>query len=98
MGSNDITNEGHVELFRYLQYHPSLSVLTTANHDRLHRNRMGNSACEELKKLLEINAILSNLNIADNRMSNDGLKIIASALNKECKLVILNLSNNDLEG
>ena len=44
------------------------------------------------------NKILSQLNIADNRIGNDGLKIIAPALNQECTLAILNLQNNDLEG
>ena len=42
--------------------------------------------------------MISSLNIADNRIGNDGLSVIAAALNKDCVLIILNLANNDLEG
>ena len=45
LGSNDIVNEAASYLFRQLQKHPSLSVLNIANHDRMHRNRIGLSAC-----------------------------------------------------
>ena len=38
------------------------------------------------------------LNIADNRIGNDGLAVISPALNKDCVLIIFNLSNNDLDG
>ena len=98
LGSNDIMIEGASQLFRAIKHHPSLSVLTIANHDRLHRNRIGINACADLRNLLTENRVLSNLNIADNRIGNDGLAVIAPALNKECVLCIFNLSNNDLEG
>lgn len=68
LGSNDITNEGNSLLFRALQGHPSLASLTIANHDRMHRNRMGTQACIELRELLQANDVLSMLNIADNRI------------------------------
>jgi len=68
-----------------------------ANHDRLHRNRMGPKACEELKNLLEINQILSILNISDNGIGNEGLKAISPSLSCS-SLISLNLSNNDLSG
>lgn len=46
VGSNDITFEGAIKLFQSLEKHPTLSSLTLANHDHLHRNRMGLKACE----------------------------------------------------
>ena len=98
IGSNDIMLEGSSLLFKSLKYHPSLSILNIANHDRLHRNRIGVNACRDLRDMIYENKILSQLNIADNRIGNDGLKIIAPAFNQECTLAILNLQNNDLEG
>jgi hypothetical protein len=59
---------------------------------------MGNKACTDLKNLLLTNKILSMLNISDNGLSNEGLKILAPALNSECGLVSLNVSNNELAG
>lgn len=98
LGSNDIMLEGASQLFRTLRRHTSLSVLNIANHDRLHRNRIGINACVDLKDFLMDNKVISSLNIADNRIGNDGLQVIAPALNEDCVLVIFNLSNNDLEG
>ena len=98
IGSNDIMIEGASLLFRSLKSHPSLSVLTIANHDRLHRNRIGINACHDLHDFLVENKVISSLSIADNRIGNDGLAVIAPALNSSCVLVIFNLSNNDLEG
>lgn len=59
IGSNDITLEGAIILFKSLQKHPTLTSLTMANHDRLHRNRLGAKACVELRNLLQVNKILS---------------------------------------
>lgn len=98
IGSNDIMIEGASHLFRSLKHHPSLSVLTIANHDRLHRNRIGINACCDLRDFLAENKVISSLNIADNRIGNDGLCVIAPSLNSDCVLCIFNLSNNDLEG
>lgn len=98
VGSNDVTYEGAQELFRVLERNPTLTSLTLANHDRLHRNRMGNKACTDLKNLLIKNKILSMLNISDNGLANEGLKMMQPALNKDCGLVALNLANNDLVG
>lgn len=98
LGSNDIMLEGASLLFRALRTHGSLSVLTIANHDRLHRNRIGLQACEDLREMLMKNKIISSLNIADNRIGNEGLNVIAPALDEDCTLIIFNLQNNDLEG
>ena len=98
VGSNDIMIEGASHLFKTLKRHPSLSALNIANHDRLHRNRMGIGACHDLRDCLAENKVLSSLCIADNRIGNEGLSIVAQALNSRCVLVIFNLSNNDLEG
>ena len=98
IGSNDIAIEGASLLFKTLKKHPSLSVLTIANHDRLHRNRIGANACYDLRDFLKENKIISSLNIADNRIGNEGLSVVAQALDKHCVLIIFNLSNNDLEG
>jgi len=97
LGSNDITFEGAAKLFKALETHITLSSLTLANHDRLHRNRMGFKACQSLNELLKKNKILSMINISDNAISNEGLKIIADgALTFESNLVSINMSNNDL--
>lgn len=69
--------EGASLLFRLLKNHPSLSVLTIANHDRLHRNRIGINACHDLRDFLAANKVISSLNIADNRIGNDGLGVVA---------------------
>ena len=98
IGSNDIMIEGSSLLFRQLKQHPSISVLNIANHDRLHRNRIGINACHDLRDLLNENKIISSLNIADNRIGNEGLSVIAPALTTACVLVIFDLSNNELEG
>ena len=76
IGCIDITQEGDRELFKSLENHPTLSVLILANHDRLHRNRMGPKACVDLKNFLSSNKIISMLNIADNGIGNEGLKIL----------------------
>ena len=98
IGSNDITYEGANLLFNSLEKHPTLSSLTLANHDRLHRNRIGSKACYELKSFIEKNKIISMLNISDNGITNEGLRIIAPALTCESNLISLNLANNDLTG
>ena len=98
LGSNDIMLDGASHLFRTMKKHPSLSVLTIANHDRLHRNRIGINACGDLRNYLTENKVISSLNIADNRIGNEGLAVIKPALNKDCVLIIFNISNNDLEG
>ena len=59
IGSNDIMIEGASLLFRSLKSHPSLSVLNIANHDRLHRNRIGINACSELRDFLIENKVIS---------------------------------------
>lgn len=41
--------------------------------------------------------MLSFLNIADNRIGNEGLTRIAAALTPKSPLVVLNLANNDLD-
>ena len=91
-------NEGSSLLFFVLKTHPTLSALTIANHDRLHRNRIGLLACNDLHDMLNENPILSYLNIADNRIGNEGLKRVALALTSASPLVVLNLANNDLDG
>lgn len=49
IASNDITFEGAQNLFKSIENHPTLSSLVLANHDRLHRNRIGPKACLELR-------------------------------------------------
>ena len=48
--------------------------------------------------MLRDNPILSYLNIADNRIGNEGVARFAPALTTASPLVILNLANNDLDG
>jgi Ran GTPase-activating protein (RanGAP) involved in mRNA processing and transport len=91
-------NEGAGQLFKVLKTHPTLTALTIANHDRMHRNRIGQFACDDLLDLLSTNKILSYLNIADNRIGNEGLRKITPGLTPKSPLVVLNLSNNDLDG
>jgi hypothetical protein len=55
IGSNDITYEGAIQLFKVLERHTTMTSLTLANHDRLHRNRMGFKACSALSELLSTN-------------------------------------------
>jgi Ran GTPase-activating protein (RanGAP) involved in mRNA processing and transport len=38
------------------------------------------------------------INISDNAISNDGLKVLGQAFTKESNLVSINMSNNDLSG
>ncbi len=78
LGSNDITDDGAIKLFKILENHPTLTSLVIANHDRLHRNRMGDRACHALGELLRKNQLISMLNIADNSISNEGLKSITT--------------------
>lgn len=78
LGSNDITDEGAIKLFKILENHPTLTSLVIANHDRLHRNRMGDRACQGLGELLKKNQLISMLNISDNSISNEGLKAITT--------------------
>lgn len=96
IGSNDLTFEGAQNLFRSLLRHSTISSISIANHDRLHRNRIGPKACPQLRDLLINNKIISMLNIADNGIGNDGMKTLEPALSPQLSLVYLNLSNNDL--
>ena len=75
-----------------------MTSITLANHDRLHRNRIGSKACFELSNLLEANKIISMVNISDNGITNEGLKVLSRSLNEESSLISLNISNNDLFG
>ena len=90
--------EGSAALFEVVREHPTLTALTIANHDRMNRNRIGVQACKDLHNLLRDNKILSYLNIADNRIGNEGLTRIAPSLTLQSPLVVLNLANNELEG
>jgi len=51
-----------------------------------------------LHNLIRDNKVLSFLNIADNRIGNEGLAKIAGALTSASPLVVLNLANNDFDG
>lgn len=55
-------------------------------------------ACRDLSDLLYSNQILSNLNISDNRVGNDGWRIVSRSLSAASPLVILNIANNELDG
>ena len=55
IGSNDVTCEGAIRLFKQLETHPTLTSLVIANHDRLHRNRLSEKSCQALGNLLERN-------------------------------------------
>ena len=90
--------DGAARLFDVVREHPTICALTVANHDRINRNRIGLKACTNLAHMLRDNPILSFLNIADNRIGNEGLSTVASSLTPKSPLVVLNLSNNDLEG
>lgn len=59
---------------------------------------MGYKACEALGDLLKKNQVLSMINIADNGISNEGLKVIAKAFTEESNIVAINIANNDLSG
>lgn len=59
---------------------------------------MGYKACEALGELLKKNQVLSMINIADNGISNEGLKVIAKAFTEESNIVAINIANNDLSG
>jgi Ran GTPase-activating protein (RanGAP) involved in mRNA processing and transport len=59
---------------------------------------MGPKACIDLRNLLANNKILAMLNISDNGIGNEGLKLISPALTNESSLIYINLSNNDLAG
>ena len=97
IGSNDIMIEGASLLFRSLKSHPSLSVLNIANHDRLHRNRIGINACHDLRDFLLENKVISQLNIADNRIGNEGLALSVSACRDiNHTLRILDVSKNSM--
>lgn len=91
-------NEGASILFKCITNSVSLTHLNIANHDRLHRNRLGLLACTDLCRLLQNNKILSILNISDNRIGNQGLNALTPALTEDCSLVSLSLSNNNLDG
>lgn len=78
LGSNDITYVGATKLFKCLENHKTLTSITLANHDRLHRNRLGFKSCDALSDLLRINKMISMINISDNGISNDGLKVISN--------------------
>ena len=100
IGSNDVTDEGCIKLFKLVETHPTLTSLVVANHDRLHRNRMNDRSCQALGELLEKNQILTMLNISDNSISNTGLKLITTGFDAapSKEIVSLNLSHNDLTG
>jgi hypothetical protein len=55
IGSNDVTDDGAIALFGIIENHPTITSLVLANHDRLHRNRMGERACAALGELLAKN-------------------------------------------
>ena len=96
LGSNDLTSDSAIPLFTALSTHMTLTSLNLSNHDRLHRNRLGNRSCAALGQMLATNHVIAMLNVADNAINNDGLRIIA--LNKDSSLVSLNLGNNELNG
>lgn len=97
LGSNDVTSSGVNHLFNKLINHPSITSINLANADGLHRNRIGSNGCKSLNKLLKENKILSMINIADNSIGNEGLKIMLNNVDPtQSNIVYLNLSNNDL--
>lgn len=80
LGSNDINHDSAGYLFKAIQKHHTLTSITLANHDRLHRNRMSNYSCQELRMLLEVNKIMSMIDISDNGIGNSGFKVLEPAL------------------
>ena len=97
IGSNDITSEGANYFFNKIHDHVSLTSINLANVDGLHRNRLGYNGCKGLNKLLKTNKIISMINVADNSIGNQGIKLMLKDIDPATSnIVYLNLSNNDL--
>lgn len=97
IGSNDITYEGANAFFLSLRKHKTLTSISIANGDGLHRNRIGAKGCIGLNKLLKANSLISMLNISDNSIGVDGVTTLLDGIDpQDLNLISLNLSNNDL--
>lgn len=97
IGSNDITFEGANSFFLSLRKHKTLTSISIANSDGLHRNRIGHKGCIGLNDLLRTNKLISMLNISDNNIGNEGIRTLLNELTPESmNLIYLNLTNNDL--
>jgi Ran GTPase-activating protein (RanGAP) involved in mRNA processing and transport len=97
IGSNDITYEGANSFFVGLRKHKTLSSISVANSDGLHRNRIGAKGWIGLNELLTKNKLITMINISDNSIGVEGIKTMLNGLTPNTfNLIYLNLTNNDL--
>ena len=91
-----ISCEGSDYFFDKLAKHPTIIDVNISNNEGLHKNKISSKGCARLKELLIKNPVLSYLNVADNSLGVEGLKLLAQGLEKSHSLVSLNVSNNNL--
>lgn len=96
LSANNLNSDCAGILFGTLKAHPTITEINVSNGDKLHKNRIGPKGCLFLKTLLQVNKILTMLNVAGNGIGHEGMKYIIDGLQGNKILLSLNLSNNNL--
>ena len=86
---NNIADDEMVDIITALTMHPNL------RHLNLDGNRLCKKGCVALSKLLRSSAIqLQSLDLAENKIDDDGLEVLIPALKGSTELLSLRLANN----
>ena len=87
---NNIADDEMVDIITALTMHPNL------RHLNLDGNRLCKKGCVALSKLLRSSAIqLQSLDLAENKIDDDGLEVLIPALKGSTELLALRLADND---
>ncbi len=80
-----------------LRVHPALTSLVLSNCEGMHRNKLGARSCGAIAKCLEVNKVLTMLDVSDNSLGWEGVATICQGgLSKNTSLMSLNVSHNDI--
>jgi Ran GTPase-activating protein (RanGAP) involved in mRNA processing and transport len=96
LSGNNLNAECAATLFDILKTHSTITEINISNNEKLHKNRIGSKGCNNLMKLLQMNEVLTILNIAGNAIGNEGMRFIIEGLQGNKTLLSLNISNNNL--
>ena len=92
LGCNQITQDGAAHLFNQLKKHKSLTSISLGNMDCYkNKNKIGVKGCKALSDLLRTNPLISMINLADNAVSGEGLKLLVEGIRDSPSLISLNL-------
>ncbi|KAL0491261.1 hypothetical protein AKO1_009979 [Acrasis kona] len=94
--SNDIGGKGGDALFKSLRHNCTLTSLDLSGLSGINRNHIGIKGAVSLCSMLQVNRVLSQINLGSNGMGADGIKLLCNGLKNNHVLTELDISSNNM--